>query len=49
MHGQRDRRLGAVGRYNLLADCYRAAAREIGEVPSKVQAVTWVAHIERNR
>ncbi|WP_435845100.1 DUF7178 family protein [Streptomyces flaveolus] len=35
------------GRYNLLADCYRAAARKIGEVPSKVQAVTWVAHIER--
>ncbi|WP_443977702.1 DUF7178 family protein [Streptomyces olivaceus] len=27
--------------------CYRAAAQKIGEVPSKVQAVTWVAHIER--
>ncbi|MFH9821390.1 hypothetical protein [Streptomyces sp. NPDC017230] len=47
IYGQRDRGLGAVGRYNLLADCYRAAARKIGEVPSKVQAVTWVAHIER--
>ncbi|MCX4673590.1 hypothetical protein OG453_44350 [Streptomyces sp. NBC_01381] len=47
IYGQRDRGLGAIGRYNLLADCYRAAAREIGEVPSKVQAVTWVAHIER--
>ncbi|MBD9734483.1 hypothetical protein IGX29_22265 [Streptomyces sp. H28] len=49
IYGQRDRGLGAVGRYNMLADCYRAAAREIGEIPSKVQAVTWVAHIERNR
>ncbi|MGW2174006.1 DUF7178 family protein [Streptomyces sp. NPDC001705] len=28
-------------------DCYRAAAQKIGEVPNKVQAVTWVAHIER--
>ncbi|MFF3312931.1 hypothetical protein [Streptomyces sp. NPDC002952] len=46
--GQRDRGLGALRRYNLLADCYRAAAREIGEIPSKVQAVTWVVHIERN-
>ncbi|MFD5914893.1 DUF7178 family protein [Streptomyces tuirus] len=49
IYGQRDRGLGAVGRYNMLADCYRAAAREIGEVPCKVQAVTWVAHIERQR
>ncbi|MGW3361303.1 DUF7178 family protein [Streptomyces bungoensis] len=47
IYGQRDRGLGAVGRYNLLANCYRAAAQKIGEVPSKVQAVTWVAHIER--
>ncbi|MEU8746560.1 hypothetical protein AB0C39_23235 [Streptomyces parvulus] len=47
VYGQRDRGLGAVGRYNALADCYRAAAQKIGEVPSKVQAVTWVAHIER--
>ncbi|WP_318275785.1 DUF7178 family protein [Streptomyces pharetrae] len=47
IYGQRDRGLGSVGRYNLLADCYREAAQRIGEVPSKVQAVTWVAHIER--
>lgn len=47
IYGQRDRGLGAAGRYNALADCYRAAAKEIGEIPSKVQAVTWVAHIER--
>ncbi|MPY38366.1 hypothetical protein FNH09_46355 [Streptomyces adustus] len=47
VYGQSDRGLGALGRYNLLADCYRAAAQKIGEIPSKVQAVTWVAHIER--
>ncbi|GAA2345261.1 hypothetical protein OKJ48_23120 [Streptomyces kunmingensis] len=47
IYGQRDRGLGALGRYNLLADCYRNAAHEIGEIPSKVQAVTWVSHIER--
>lgn len=48
VYGQRDRGLGAQGRYNTLADCYRAAAQTIGEIPSRVQAVTWVAHIERN-
>ncbi|WP_432029919.1 DUF7178 family protein [Streptomyces sp. 1222.5] len=49
IYGQRERGLGASGRYNLLADCYREAAQRIGEVPSTVQAVTWVAHIERHR
>lgn len=47
VYGQRDRGLGAQGRYNTLADCYRAAAQAIGEIPSRVQAVTWVAHTER--
>ncbi|MGQ4358292.1 DUF7178 family protein [Streptomyces drozdowiczii] len=47
IYGQRDRGLGAIGRYNTLADCYRRAARRIGELPSVVQAVTWVAHLER--
>ncbi|WP_314416112.1 DUF7178 family protein [Streptomyces kroppenstedtii] len=47
IYGQRNRGLGTVRRYNALADCYRAAAQQIGELPSKVQAVTWVAHIER--
>ncbi|MEU5445775.1 MULTISPECIES: DUF7178 family protein [Streptomyces] len=49
IYGQRDRGLTAVTRYNLLADCYRAAARKIGELPNTVQAVTWVAHIEHKR
>ncbi|MYS39656.1 hypothetical protein GT025_36590 [Streptomyces sp. SID4920] len=47
IYGQRDRGLGAIGRYNALADSYRLAARRIGELPSVVQAVTWVAHLER--
>ncbi|MEU2026917.1 hypothetical protein ABZ565_32990 [Streptomyces sp. NPDC016469] len=47
IYGQRDRGLGAIGRYNTLADCYRRAAYRIGELPSVVQAVTWVAHLER--
>ncbi|MFD8670499.1 hypothetical protein ACFV1U_34610, partial [Streptomyces microflavus] len=47
VYGSRDRGLCTPTRYNVLADCYRAAAQEIGEIPSIVQAVTWVAHIER--
>lgn len=40
--GSRPRGLTAHGRYRLLADVYRAAARSVGELPSTVQAVTWV-------
>lgn len=40
--GDRPRGLTAKGRYRLLADVYRAAARAVGELPSTVQAVTWV-------
>jgi hypothetical protein len=46
-YGQRDRGLSSAGRYALLADCYREAARRLGELPSTVQAVTWVVHTER--
>lgn len=42
-YGQWERGLSAKGRYGLLADCYRAAARKLGERASVVQAVTWVA------
>ncbi|MFG1667622.1 hypothetical protein [Streptomyces sp. Y7] len=45
-YGQRDRGLSSAGRYALLADCYHEAARRLGERPSTVQAVTWVAHTE---
>lgn len=40
--GDRPRGLSAHGRYRLLANVYRAAAQAVGELPSTVQAVTWV-------
>lgn len=40
--GDRPRGLTAHGRYRLLADVYRAAARSVGELPMVVQATTWV-------
>ena len=42
VYGSADRGLGAAGRYNLIADAYREAARRLGEIPQVVQAVTWV-------
>jgi hypothetical protein len=48
LYGEADRGLDAQGRYNLIANCYREAAAILGELPSTVQAVTWVAHTERN-
>jgi hypothetical protein len=47
VYGNRERGLSAGGRYGLLADCYREAARRLGELPSTVQAVTWVVHTDR--
>lgn len=41
--GDWNRGLSAKGRYDLVADCYREAARRLGEIPSTVQAVCWVA------
>lgn len=41
--GDWNRGLSAHGRYRLIADCYREAARRLGQPPSVVQAVTWVA------
>lgn len=41
-YGNRDRGLSAKGRYNLIADAYREAAEILDELPSVVQAVTWV-------
>ena len=40
--GDWQRGLSAQGRYTLLADCYREAGRRLGQLPSVVQAVTWV-------
>jgi hypothetical protein len=42
-YGERDRGLSAKRRYATLAHAYREAARRLGEIPSTVQAVTWVA------
>ncbi|MEO3863432.1 hypothetical protein [Acrocarpospora sp. B8E8] len=45
-YGNRDRGLGASGRYALLANVYRDAAMRLGAIPQVVQAVTWVVWIE---
>jgi hypothetical protein len=49
VYGNDDRGLGAKGRYNALAECYRVAARRLGLVPSELQAITWVVQIESIR
>lgn len=41
--GDWNRGLSTTSRYNLIADCYREAARRLEQLPSTVQAVTWVA------
>jgi hypothetical protein len=47
IYGNRERGLSARRRYATLADCYREAAVRLGELPSTVQAVTWVVHTDR--
>ena len=42
--GAQDRGLSTSSRYDILAAAYREAARRLGELPSVVQAITWVAH-----
>jgi hypothetical protein len=42
-YGNEDRGLSNKRRYATLAHAYREAARQLGELPSTVQAVTWVA------
>jgi hypothetical protein len=46
-YGIKDRGLSSKGRYNLIASAYREAAQRLGELPSVVQAVTWVVWRER--
>lgn len=41
-YGDWPRGLSAYGRYELVANCYRKAAEIVGEIPSTVQATTWV-------
>lgn len=45
-YGNNDRGLSAKGRYALLADAYREAAKRLGTNPATVQAVTWVVQVE---
>lgn len=45
--GNSERGLESKQRYALLAHRYREAALRLKEIPSVVQAVTWVAHTER--
>lgn len=45
-YGSADRGLSAKGRYDLLADAYREAARRLNTTPATVQAVTWVVQVE---
>lgn len=42
-YGDWNRGLSAHGRYALLAQSYWEAAQRVGQIPSVVQAVTWVA------
>jgi hypothetical protein len=49
VYGGTDRGLDNKRRYATLAHAYREAARRLDEIPSVVQAVTWVAHVERDR
>jgi hypothetical protein len=47
VYGGTDRGLDNKRRYATLSHAYREAARRLNEIPSVVQAVTWVVHIER--
>lgn len=46
-YGSTDRGLSSRTRYATLAHAYREAARILGELPSTVQAVTWLVQSER--
>lgn len=46
IYGSRDRGLSSKRRYATLAHAYREAARRLDEIPSVVQATTWIWHTE---
>lgn len=48
-YGDADRGLSSVGRYNAIADAYRAAAARLGILPQELQAITWVVQVESLR
>lgn len=45
-YGSEERGLSAKGRYAVIAHAYREAAMRLDELPSTVQAVTWVTRVE---
>lgn len=45
-HGNASRGLGSKKRYALVANAYRAAARQLSVTPATLQAITWVTWIE---
>jgi hypothetical protein len=47
-YGDRNRGLSNLNRYATLALAYRLAARQLGELPSVVQAVVWCRQIDLN-
>jgi hypothetical protein len=48
-YGNANRGLSNLRRYATLAHAYRVAARQLGELPSTVQAVTWCAQVDQNQ
>jgi hypothetical protein len=46
VYGNRDRGLSKISRYGILRDAYRVAGECLGEIPSVVQAATWIYQIE---
>jgi hypothetical protein len=48
IYGNRDRGLSAKSRYDLIADAYRSAAKQLGTLPLVVQAVSWVVQVENH-
>lgn len=46
-YGSQDRGLSKKPRYELIANVYREAAKQIGVIPQVLQATTWVVWIER--
>jgi hypothetical protein len=46
IYGNRDRGLSTKRRYATIAHAYREAARQLGELPLVVQAVTWTVQVD---
>lgn len=47
IYGSENRGLSAAGRYALIANAYREAADQLGELPLTVQATCWLVQLRR--